>query len=244
MKSILLLFCSFLLCTNCISGNTESDQSSDCGMKEWKAGMEISRETIAEKGGAAAFFSSNMIDSLTFRRIYGLSFKKDCTIELGDLRYLHLLHTDLTGRILTGEMVCNKAIAEDLLDIFLYLFKEGYPIERIQLVDDFEADDELSMEADNSSSFNYRPVPLASGGVRISKHGYGMAVDINPLYNPYVKGGTVLPVTATGYTDRSKNYPYKIEEGDICVKAFLDHDFEWGGAWETLKDYQNFEKDF
>ena len=141
-------------------------------------------------------------------------------------------------------MVCNKAIAEDLLEIFQELYRQRYPIERMRLIDDYDADDERSMQDNNSSSFCYRVV---EGSTKLSKHAQGMAVDVNTLYNPCVrkrKDGTVLvqPSTAKRYTNRSRKFPYKIVEGDLMFRLFTERGFQWGGHWKSLKDYQHFEK--
>ena len=182
------------------------------------------------------------IDEATFARMKGKSYKDNCPIPLEDLRYLHVLHKDLKGVTHGGELVCNKYIADDVLEIFRALFLADYPIERVRLVDEYDASDEMSMRDNNSSSFNFRFITHTT---RISKHGLGLAVDINTLYNPYVKtvdGKLIIePATAGEYTDRSKKFPYKIEKGDLCYKLFTERGFEWGGEWKTVKDYQHFE---
>ena len=182
------------------------------------------------------------IDEATFARMKGKSYKDNCPIPLEDLRYLHVLHKDINGITHEGELVCNVYIASDVLEIFRALFLADYPIERVRLVDEYGADDETSMRDNNSSCFNFR---FISHTTKISKHGLGLAVDINTLYNPYVKtvnGKLIIePATAGEYTDRSKNFPYKIEKGDLCYKLFTERGFEWGGEWKTVKDYQHFE---
>ena len=182
------------------------------------------------------------IDEATFARMKGKSYKDNCPIPLEDLRYLHVLHKDINGITHEGELVCNVYIASDVLEIFRALFLADYPIERVGLVDEYGADDETSMRDNNSSCFNFR---FISHTTKISKHGLGLAVDINTLYNPYVKtvnGKLIIePATAGEYTDRSKNFPYKIEKGDLCYKLFTERGFEWGGEWKTVKDYQHFE---
>ena len=156
--------------------------------------------------------------------------------------YIHVLHKNLNGETREGEIVCNAYIAYDLLDIFQKLYLANYPIEKIRLVDEYNADDELSMRDNNSSCFNFRYVSHTN---RISKHGYGLAVDINPLYNPYIKfvngKKSIEPANAAEFEDRAKNYPYKIVEGDLCHKLFTDNGFLWGGnCWKEELDYQHF----
>ncbi len=192
----------------------------------------------------AQTFTSSPIPDSVFQRMQGRSFPEGCTILRSDLRYLRLSHVDAEGREHVGEMVCNKAIAQDLLDIFRELYRQRYPIERIRLIDDYEAVDEQSMRHNNTSCFCFRRV---SGTQKLSKHARGMAVDINTLYNPYVRTDRdghriVEPATATPYVDRSRNFKYKIQKGDLLHRLFLKHGFTWGGAWRTLKDWQHFEK--
>ena len=188
-------------------------------------------------------FSIDTISDAVFLRMQGRSFPANCTTPRSDLRYLRVLHRNAEDSVLHGELVCNKAIAEDLLDIFRKLYEAHYPIEHIRLIDDYEADDELSMRDNNSSSFCFRVV---SGTTKLSKHARGLAVDINTRYNPYVRTRNgrrqVSPDNSLPYVDRTKSFPYKIEEGDLCYRLFIEHGFTWGGHWQTMKDYQHFEK--
>ena len=172
-------------------------------------------------------------------RMRGVSYPEGATVPLGDLRYLRLSYVDFSGAVQTGEMVCNQAIAKDLVDIFRQLYLAAYPIRSIRLIDDFGGSDDASMEADNTSCFNYRK---AVGLRRLSRHAEGMAVDINPLENPYVRGQSVRPASAKPYADRDKDFPHKIDRTDLCYKLFREHGFSWGGAWRSARDYQHFEK--
>ena len=123
-------------------------------------------------------------DDLFDRMKAGNTYKEDCIVPREDLRYLLVLHKDKEGNIHQGEMVVHKLIAEDVLEIFEELYDAGYPIERMVLPDNYMADDETMMRDNNSSCFNFRFISHTN---RISKHGLGMAVDINTLYNPYHK---------------------------------------------------------
>ncbi len=188
------------------------------------------------------FYSTEITEEI-FGRMRGKSFKDDCTLPVEELRYLHVLHKDLDGSTKEGEMICNRHIAEDLLEIFRELYDSGYPIEKMRLVDEYDAEDEASMADNNSSCFNFRTVSYSRN---LSKHSYGLAVDINPLYNPYIKTvngmRSVEPANGVPYVDRSRDFPYKIEHpDDLCLKLFLEHGFQWGGYWQNSKDYQHFQ---
>jgi len=200
----------------------------------------LSLETMAQTKG----FSIDTLSNAVFARMQGKSYPKDCTIKRSDLRYLQVLHYDADGKTHKGELVCNQKIAADLLDIFQELYEAHYPIERMTLVDNYEADDERSMTANNTSCFCYRVV---AGSKHLSKHAQGLAIDINPLQNPCVKkrkdGSTwIQPKAGKKYSNRKLKYPYKLEKGDLCYQLFIKHGFSWGGNWRNTKDYQHFEK--
>lgn len=184
-------------------------------------------------------FSVGEIDDEIFTRIRGTSYKDDCTVPIDILRYVRVAYYDGEGRVCQGELICNEAIADDLVDIFRNLFEAKYPFESIRLIDDFDADDVRSMQANNTSCFNFRKI---AGSKKLSKHALGMAIDINPLYNPYVKGSVVSPPEGRPYASRKGDFPFKIDENDLCYREFVSHGFTWGGSWNSLKDYQHFEK--
>ena len=160
-------------------------------------------------------------------------------ITFAMLRYLQVRYVDFEGQEQAGELVCHRDIAEDLLFIFRELYKARYPIASIRLIDDFDASDEASMTANNTSCFNYRSI---AGRTSLSRHALGMAVDINPLQNPYVREEVVRPAAGRPYADRSQAFAHKIDRNDLCYKLFRSKGFSWGGAWRSAKDYQHFEK--
>lgn len=209
---------------------------------EWKAGDTISKKEANRLGSSA--FSEHHISPAIFNRIYGKSYKVGAKIDTTDLRYLHLLHYNLKGEIRKGEIICNKYISKDLTEIFKALYDAKYPIESLVLIDEFDANDERSMSANNSSCFCYRAINNGSG--KLSAHSQGLAVDINPKYNPCVRMRDgelqVEPANGINYVDRSKAFPYKIDEKDLAYRLFTQHGFTWGGKWTSLKDYQHFEK--
>lgn len=192
----------------------------------------------------AQTFTIDSISDAVFQRMQGRSYKQGCSIKRSELRYLRLSHYDGNGHVVVGELVCNQLIANDIKEIFQELYRNKYPVERMRLIDDYDADDERSMQANNTSCFNFRAI---AGSKKLSAHSRGMAIDINPLYNPCVKrrrdGSTyVQPATAHKYTDRSKRWPYMIDKNDLCYRLFVKHGFQWGGAWRSIKDYQHFER--
>lgn len=199
-------------------------------------------ETISQ------FYYEPLSDNLR-RYITGISYPSadDGTdspaITYDDLRYVHVLHYNFDAVVTEGELICNASIAEDLLDIFYELYRNEYHLEKVRLIDEYNGDDTASMEDNNTSCFNYRVV---DGTDNLSKHALGLALDINPFYNPYVtytNGNTkVSPEGASQYADRKTDFAYKIDEDDLCYKLFKQHGFTWGGNWNSSKDYQHFQK--
>jgi len=200
-------------------------------------------DEILERDGIDAFFVCMEIPDSVFSFMKGRSYKEGCTVSRNDLRYLIVLHRNLEGQAVVGELVVNKKISADILEIMRELYEASYPIEQMRLVDYYEGNDEQSMAANNSSAFNWRTQTGSSS--KISKHATGMAIDINPLYNPYYRfpyvNETVLP-GGDLYMDRMWEFPFKIDEDDDCYRIFTEHGFKWGGSWNSLRDYQHFEK--
>lgn len=189
-------------------------------------------------------FSCSWITDGIKERISGLSYKEDCSVAYEELRYISVLHVNFNGEAQHGELICHKSIAQDVLEIFYELYKAGYQIDKMRLIDEYGADDDLSCADNNTSCFNYR---MIGNTTTLSKHALGLAIDVNPFYNPYVTypNGAIriTPPGSESYADRSRNFPHKIDEHDLCYQLFTAHGFTWGGHWQSLKDYQHFEKD-
>ncbi|MCR4690313.1 MAG: M15 family metallopeptidase [Lachnospiraceae bacterium] len=188
-------------------------------------------------------FSKEPLTEDIIQKINGVSFHENDVITFDDLSFLRLRYIDFTGTEQNGEMICNKKIADDLLEVFAGLYDAGYQIDKIRLIDEYDGDDDLSCADDNTSCFNFRTV---SGSGNLSKHAKGMAVDVNPFYNPYITypGGKqkISPAGSEPYADRSRMQAHMIDEQDLCYKLFKEHGFTWGGHWKSMKDYQHFEK--
>lgn len=212
-------------------------------LKQWRAGEKVCAEAVAAFG-LEPCFNIQPIDDVLFQRINGKSFRENGVVSRQELCYLKVLHRNLEGEICLGELICHQSVSKDLINIFRCLYQNRYPIERMLLIDAYGADDERSMANNNTACFNFRYIP----GTRVlSKHSTGRAVDINPLYNPYVRfdaSGNLIccPQAGQKYADRNKKFDYKMEANDLCVKEFVKRGFIWGGNWRTRKDYQHFEK--
>ena len=158
-----------------------------------------------------------------------------------DLVLLRMPFHDFDGRERIGQMIVGKAVAATVTKIFDEIYRTDFRIFSIRPVDDFEGDDQASMAANNSSAFNCRAM---TGGTGLSAHAQGLAIDINPVQNPYVKGAKTEPASATGLDQPAERAAAKdiglIRPDGPVVAIFKKHGWKWGGAWTSLKDYQHF----
>jgi poly-gamma-glutamate synthesis protein (capsule biosynthesis protein) len=146
-------------------------------------------------------------------------------------------HWGFDGRVHTGRLIVAARGAPAIVRALRALYDARFPIRRMKLVERYGSDDDRSMAADNTSAFNCR---LVEGSTSWSAHAYGLAIDINPLENPYLRGGQVLPPAGRAYLDRRRWRTGMIHAGDKVVRAFAAVGWSWGGAWHSPVDYQHF----
>ncbi|GAA0745449.1 M15 family metallopeptidase [Dactylosporangium roseum] len=169
----------------------------------------------------------------------GVSWRPGCPVGLDDLRLLRLTYVDFAGTERRGRLVVHQDLAEATLRAFAKLRAARFPIRGMRLVEDYGGSDDASMAADNTSAFNCRNVPNTK---HWSNHAYGRAIDINPVENPYLPKGQIMPPAGKDYLDRRAVRPGMIVAGDPVVAAFRAEGFTWGGAWRSGVDYQHFER--
>lgn len=167
------------------------------------------------------------------------TWKDDCPVPMDDLTYLTVSYWDYDGVSHQGELVVHDRVAEEVMDIFHDLYEAEFPIHSMTLIEEYQGDDNASMADDNTSAFNCRRIGNSD---RFSRHSYGLAIDINPLRNPYVTDAGVLPAAGKDFADRSQERKGMIKKGGPCYNAFKKRGWRWGGEWKEAKDYQHFEK--
>ncbi len=170
------------------------------------------------------------------------SWRDDNPVALDDLRYIQLNHFGFDKCIHNGEIIVHKDVANEVVDIFEELFNQEYPIEKMLLVDAYNADDELCCSDNNSSAFCSRP-KFGKKVVEWSMHSYGIAIDINPLLNPFHRNNIISPTNGEPFLDRTLNCIGMINTEDAAYKAFTSRGWIWGGHWTSLVDYQHFQKE-
>lgn len=184
-------------------------------------------------------FTYEPISDEVYNKMIGNSIPYEGLVNIEELSYLKLSYYGFDGEPNIGEMIVGNEVAQEVLDIFKELYDNKYPIEKINLIDEYDANDEKSMSDNNTSAFCYREV---AGSNKLSNHSKGLAIDINPLINPMVKGEIVSPEGGRNFLNREDITKGMITKGDICYEAFTKRGWTWGGEWNSLKDYQHFEK--
>ena len=165
------------------------------------------------------------------------SYRRGCPVGPAELRTVRLAYWGFDGRARVGRLVVNVRVAPDVVTVFRRLYAARFPIRRMVPVSAYRGSDDASMAADNTSAFNCR---FVSGTSRWSMHAYGLAVDVNPVENPYVSGGRVSPPAGSRYLDRGRRRPGMAFERGVLVRAFAAAGWRWGGHWTGSPDYQHF----
>jgi hypothetical protein len=169
------------------------------------------------------------------------SWHPGCPVGPDQLRLLRLSYWGFDDRPHVGTMVVHRAVTADLVAIFGTLYRERFPVRRMQPVDAYGGSDPDSMAADNTSAFNCR-YAVGPGTPHWSAHAYGQAVDVNTVENPYLERTTVMPPAGAAYLDRSAYRPGMAVRGGLLVRAFAARGWQWGGRWQSSPDYQHFSR--
>ncbi len=196
--------------------------------------------TASSTAGASPPSDGGAVRPVTAAEL-GASWRPGCPVEPAQLRRVDVDHIGFDGQTHRGELIVHEDLVPEVITIFEQLYRQGFPIEKIRTVDHYPAaDDELSMEDNNTSAFNCRGIP---GTSHWSQHAYGRAIDLNPLLNPCIyASGTIQPQNAAAYLDRNRTDPGLLHDGDPAVRVFTDRGWRWGGHWTTPVDYQHFER--
>ncbi len=167
----------------------------------------------------------------------GASWHQGCPVAPADLRRVTVSFIDFDGASATGQLVVNADVVDEVVEVFRQLYAARFPIRKMKPIftqaefEDFETRD------DNSTGFSCRDAVDANAAPHWSNHAYGHAIDIDPIENPYLNGGRVIPSAGAAYTDRSDVRPGMAVRGGVIVAAFRSVGWGWG---ESFRDYQHF----
>jgi hypothetical protein len=180
-------------------------------------------------------------------QLRGRYWRPGCPVSLGRLRVLGVSYLDFGGDVLTGRLVVNSDAARPLAAVFRKLYAMRFPIRHMQFLDMYGPASAVPKDGDVTGSFSCRqavpsPCTGGTGTGHWSNHAYGLAVDLNPVENPYVGCGMTRDPNALKYVDRSR-----IRRGMVTpavVAAFRSIGWGWGGSWAgSTKDYMHFSFD-
>lgn len=188
------------------------------------------------------FYINEIPDNIKQSMIQKRIWQNACPVSFDQLRLLQVDHYNFTNHVLTGEIVTHVRMAENVIKIFKELFRLKFPIDKIKLIDEYNGNDELSMSDNNSSCFNYRNIQHSD---MLSIHSYGLAIDINPLQNPFIIIDNdnydikVYPRKSLEFLNRHNQRLGMVEP---IVDIFKNHGFDdWGGLWNDPIDYHHFQ---
>ncbi|HML12281.1 MAG TPA: M15 family metallopeptidase, partial [Xanthobacteraceae bacterium] len=125
-----------------------------------------------------------------------------------------------------GEIMAMDAAAENVLRIFAKLHDIRFPIAKAKLVNAYDGNDDASMADNNTSAFNARNV---AGSSSLSLHAYGLAIDLNPIQNPFAQRSgaklTFSPPAGIAYANRLNDRPGKnvrLGMAEAVIDVFAD----------------------
>jgi hypothetical protein len=172
------------------------------------------------------------------RERMGETHQAGCPVALADLRYVEVTFRGFDGDAHTGELVVAASAAEAVVSVFRTLFRADFPIEEMRLIT--TADLEAPATGDGNNTAAYICRPTRGSTTLLSAHAYGLALDLNPFMNPYLRDDVVLPERASSYLDRSRVRPGMVLPESLAVREFARIGWSWGGDFQSLKDYQHF----
>jgi hypothetical protein len=167
------------------------------------------------------------------------SWHRGCPVAPSQLRRLRVRYWGFDRRAHLGAVIVNVRAVEPLTRVFARLYAARFPIRKLRQIDAYGGNDERSLAADNTAAFNCR-YAVAPGPRRWSVHAYGLAIDVDPVENPYVEGGRVHPLAGRAYLDRRRVRLGMAVRGGVLVRAFAAVGWKWGGRWTGSPDYQHF----
>jgi D-alanyl-D-alanine carboxypeptidase len=175
-------------------------------------------------------------------QLSGEFWRGGCPVSLTGLRLLQVSYRDFNGNVRRGELVVNRRAAAPLAKVFRELYRLAFPIRHLSFSETYGPKSGRPVDRDISGSFECRravPSPCGSGTGNWSNHAYGLAVDINPIENPYTGCGRTRERASAPYLNRSK-----LRRGMVTpavVRAFRSIGWGWGGSWTgSTKDYMHF----
>lgn len=174
----------------------------------------------------------------------GLSWHPGCPVGPEGLRLLRLSYWGFDGVGHVGELIVGARIAAKVVRAFNVMWNEKFPIQRMETSEKFLTPEMFDAAGNFIEQPNTADTVNATQGFMCrrttrasswSRHAFGLAIDVNPVQNPYIDGALLIPLNGT----RSEATG-RIVQSDVVVRAMRDAGMSWGGNFRSLKDYMHF----
>lgn len=183
-------------------------------------------------------FASEVVSPAPRRVIDRSTWEPGCPVAADELSWVRLSFRGFDGERHTGELLTNTDVVDDVVQVFGELWRADFPLEELRVTRRDELDAAPTGDGNNSGSFVCRAVVGSTSTP--SQHAFGLAVDLNPFQNPYLRDGDVLPELASAYLDRDRARSGMIREAGPVVQAFDEIGWSWGGRYRSLLDLHHF----
>lgn len=181
-------------------------------------------------------YRSKVVSPAPARVIARSTWKEGCPVAPDDLAWVRVKFWGFDDRAHTGELLVHARAADGIAGVFGTLFRQRFPQEQVVIVRSYDPDEPPTGDSNATGAFVCRPT---TGASYFSQHAYGLAIDLNTFQNPYLKGEVVLPELAGAYLRRDRVRPGMVVEAGPVIDAFARIGWEWGGDWNSAKDYQH-----
>ena len=182
-------------------------------------------------------YRSKVVSPAPARVVARSTWKEGCPVAPDDLAWVRVKFWGFDHRAHTGELLVHARAADGIAEVFGTLFRQRFPQEQVVIVRSYDPDEPPTGDGNATGAFVCRPT---TGASYFSQHAYGLAIDLNTFQNPYLKGEVVLPELAGAYLRRDRVRPGMVVEAGPVIDAFARIGWEWGGDWNSAKDYQHF----
>jgi D-alanyl-D-alanine carboxypeptidase-like protein len=178
------------------------------------------------------------------------TWRPNCPIPIKDLSYIQISYWGFDNQVHQGEIIVHQQVAAEVLDIFKQLFTIHFPIQQVEIPEKLAHSQKLTkpfdlllyaVNANDTYGFFCREDTQTPG--RFSAHSWGLAIDINPFYNPMAGSEEVAKMQKGRlYLNRNLKHIGMISAGDPLFNIFTEYGWQWGGFFEKGADYMHFEK--
>ncbi len=157
---------------------------------------------------------------------------------LNQLKLINVRYYSTDKKIHSGQILTNREITPKIESIFQFMLEHKFPVAHAIPIVKYDWDDNLSMQDNNTSSFCYRDI-------NYSKHAKGLAIDINPYFNPVRwKAGHENRINRPIGAHYDPAIPGTFSKSNPVVQKFRTLGFRWGHSFSAKFDDHHFEMQY